>query len=63
MCIICLEFQNSRDIADARRMLESARREIDVIKITEEHLKQVEQVLNYKEKIAKDEIIEDKQNE
>ena len=27
VCIICLEFQKSRDIADARLMLKNARRE------------------------------------
>lgn len=43
MCIICLEFNKTRDIRDARIMIEAARREVDVI--PEEHLKKVEKEL------------------
>jgi len=39
MCIICLEFNRTRDLEDARRMVEAARREADVV--PEEHLKKV----------------------
>ncbi len=31
MCIICLEFNRTRDLEDARRMVEAARREADVV--------------------------------
>ena len=27
MCIICLEFQKTKDLVDARRMIQAARRE------------------------------------
>jgi hypothetical protein len=40
MCIICIEFQRSRDLADARRMLAAARREPTAIGST--HLDEVE---------------------
>ncbi|MBC7659930.1 MAG: hypothetical protein H7249_09500 [Chitinophagaceae bacterium] len=40
MCIICLEFNKSRDFGDARGMIEAARREVTVI--TEEHLRRLE---------------------
>lgn len=44
MCIICLEFQRSRDLLDARKMLAGARREPTSIPPT--HLDEVEQELN-----------------
>ena len=44
MCIICLEFQKSRDIADARLMLRNARREPK--SVDQEHLDQVERDLD-----------------
>lgn len=40
MCIICLEFNKSRDFGDAKLMIEAARRETNVI--SEEHLRRVE---------------------
>ena len=43
MCIICLEFQKYRDFADARRMVEAARREPN--NIDPAHLNEVEEVL------------------
>lgn len=44
VCIICLEFQKSRDIADARLMLRNARREPK--SVDQEHLDQVERDLD-----------------
>ena len=43
MCIICLEFQRTKDLADARRMLASARREPTAIDA--KHLDDVEREL------------------
>ncbi len=43
MCIICLEFNKSRDFGDARLMIEAARREVSVI--SEDHLRMVEKNL------------------
>jgi hypothetical protein len=40
MCIICLEYQRSKDLADARRMLAAARREPTSIDAA--HLDEVE---------------------
>ncbi len=40
MCIICLEFNKSRDLIDAQLMIEAARREADTI--PEKHLKKLE---------------------
>jgi hypothetical protein len=40
MCIICLEFNKSKDFGDAKLMIEAARRETNVI--SEEHLRRVE---------------------
>lgn len=53
MCIICLQFQKDKDLVDARRMLEAARREAQLTDISEEHLREIELVLNYKEKVEK----------
>ena len=57
MCIICLQFQRDNDLVDARRMVEAARRELYVldidIDIDERHLREIESVLNYKEKLLK----------
>ena len=49
MCVICLEFQKSNDLADARRMLAAARREPK--SIDPSHLNEVERTL---EQAAKD---------
>ncbi len=43
MCIICLEFNKNRDIGDAQKMIEAARREANVI--PENHLKRIEKEL------------------
>lgn len=43
MCIICLEFQRTNDLADARRMLAAARREPS--SIDSRHLDEVEATL------------------
>lgn len=43
MCIICLEFQKSRDLVDAKRMLAAARKEPKAI--DPKHLDQVEREL------------------
>jgi hypothetical protein len=43
MCIICLEFQRTKDLVDARRMLEAARREPTAI--DQKHLDEVEETL------------------
>ena len=47
MCIICLEFQKYRDIADARQMLYKARGEPS--NIDEAHLDEVENALDQAE--------------
>jgi hypothetical protein len=47
MCIICVEFQKNRDLADARRMLASARREPKSIDAA--HLDQVQRDLDLAE--------------
>ena len=52
MCIICLEFQKSKDLADARRMLAAARREPN--EIDGSHLTQVEKNLDESEAALKD---------
>lgn len=44
MCIICLEFQRTKDLADARLMLANARREPGAI--DRKHLDQVERQLD-----------------
>lgn len=43
MCIICLEFQRTKNIFDAREMLASARREPN--SIDDAHLKEIEEAL------------------
>lgn len=43
MCLICIEFQRNRDLADAKRMLMMARREPS--SIDPAHLDKVEQRL------------------
>ncbi|MES2745153.1 MAG: hypothetical protein V4655_06990 [Bdellovibrionota bacterium] len=43
MCIICLEFNKSRDFGDARLMIEAARREASAV--PEEHLRTIEYAL------------------
>jgi hypothetical protein len=43
MCIICLEFQRTKDLADAQRMLAAARRE--PTSIDQRHLDEVERRL------------------
>ncbi len=43
MCVICLEFQRSKDLSDAKRMLAAARRE--PTSIPSDHLDQVERDL------------------
>lgn len=53
MCIICLQFQKDKDLVDARRMLEAAKRELHVIDIDSQHLREIELVLDYKEKIER----------
>jgi len=52
MCVICLEYKKHKDLADARRMLEAAKYE-PLVGIDEKHLKQIEDVLNYREKLLK----------
>jgi len=47
MCIICLEFQKYRDFADARQMLQKARREPN--SIDKAHLDEVESALDAEE--------------
>ncbi len=44
MCIICLEFQRSKDLFDARRMVAAARREPS--SIDPQHLRDVERDLD-----------------
>ena len=43
MCIICVEWQRSKDLTDAQRMLAAARREPTAI--DREHLDEVERTL------------------
>jgi hypothetical protein len=43
MCLICIEFNQRRDLIDAERMIEAARREADVVPA--DHLKKVEKAL------------------
>lgn len=43
MCIICVEFNKNKDLEDARRMLEAARRESHTI--SEKHLEKIEDEL------------------
>ncbi len=43
MCIICLQFQRTKDLADARQMLAAARRE--PTSIDDRHLEEVERQL------------------
>ena len=43
MCVICLEYQRSKDLSDAKRMLAAARRE--PTSIPSDHLDQVERDL------------------
>lgn len=50
MCIICLEFQRTNDLADARRMLAAARREPQ--SVPPGHLSEVERQLDAAEKAA-----------
>ena len=52
MCIICIEFQRSKDLVDAQRMLAAARREPTTI--SREHLDKVEQDLAAASKQRKD---------
>ncbi len=40
MCIICLEFNRTRDFIDAKKMIEAARREVTAV--PEEHLRSIE---------------------
>ncbi|MEN9836040.1 MAG: hypothetical protein RL011_2233 [Pseudomonadota bacterium] len=51
MCIICLEFQRSKDLKDARQMLAAARRE--PTDISRDHLDAVEKQLNEAEVTSK----------
>lgn len=51
MCIICLEFQRTKDLFDARFMLANARREPGAI--AREHLDEIEEVLELAEAQAK----------
>lgn len=44
MCIICIEYARHKDLQDARRMLENARREPS--SIPKEHLDEVEKQLD-----------------
>lgn len=44
MCIICLEYQRTKDLGDAQRMLAAARRE--PTSIDQRHLDEVERRLN-----------------
>ncbi len=44
MCIICVEFQRTRDLLDARRMIQAARKEPK--SVDPEHLKTVERELD-----------------
>ena len=44
MCVICIEFQRTKDLFDARRMLEAARRE--PTSIDSAHLGEVERLLD-----------------
>lgn len=44
MCIICVEFQRSRDLADARRMIQAARKEPK--SVDPDHLNTVERDLD-----------------
>ena len=48
MCVICLEWQRTKDLADAQRMLAAARREPTAI--PREHLDEVERTLRKAEK-------------
>lgn len=43
MCLICLEFNKSRDFHDVRLMIEAARREANAV--PEEHLRSIEYAL------------------
>jgi hypothetical protein len=47
MCVICLSFQKSKDFADARLMIQAARREPG--SIDDKHLDQVERELQAQE--------------
>ncbi len=51
MCIICLEYQRSRDLIDARRMLEAARKEPKSIEPG--HLDEVEKTIEKEEARAR----------
>ncbi len=53
MCLICLEFNKKRDFVDVRKMIEAARREVNVI--SEEHLRKIE----YRLQRMKDQGIEE----
>jgi hypothetical protein len=53
MCVICLEFQRSKDLSDARRMLAAARRE--PTSIEPRHLDEVERLLQAADAAAKTE--------
>lgn len=44
MCIICIEFERNKDLADAKLMLQNARREPGAI--DRKHLEEVEAKLN-----------------
>lgn len=44
MCIICLEYQRTKDLTDARRMIAAARREPS--SVDPDHLNEVERRLN-----------------
>ena len=54
MCIICIEFQRSKDLGDAERMLAMARREPTAIPA--EHLDKVAEELNAARQAADDSI-------
>lgn len=56
MCIICLEFNKSRDIRDARLMIEAARREVDAI--PEDHLNKLEKELQKRQESPRPEELE-----
>lgn len=57
MCIICIEFQRQRDLADARMMLRSARRE--PTNIPRDHLDRIEQELDEIEREQENQKVSD----
>lgn len=45
MCTICLQFNKWRDVQDARLMISRARTDREIL-ISEEHLEDVEKIIN-----------------